>query len=164
MGLGREDHGHCSPPKMLFTGNNPHYLPLLWSNQTIANAKGCFLRPLGGNSRKGAGAGGAGRGRRWHLPDLSRLQHSFRYLTPGHPDFVFQSPPSGESPLYNKEGFLRRGSGISKASAWRAPLTSTLRSRVPSCPWVHSLPCPPPSSPPGPWPPQDASASRCAAF
>lgn len=86
MGPGREDHGHCSPPKMLFTGNNPHYLPLLWFNQTIANAKGCFLRPLGGNSRKGAGAGGAGRGRRWHLPDLSRLQHSFRYLTPGHPD------------------------------------------------------------------------------
>lgn len=35
---------------------------------------------------KGRGAGGAGRGRRWHLPDLSWLQHSFRYLTPGHPD------------------------------------------------------------------------------
>jgi hypothetical protein len=99
LGLSWEDHGHCSPPKMLFTGNNPHYLSPLWSNQTIANTRpaSCDLwevvlqrgRVPGGAERE-AGEGGAEMAPSGLAP--ASLQHSFRYLKPWTPRLRFSKP------------------------------------------------------------------------
>lgn len=62
--LGRAGGGHRSPPKMLFFGNNPHYLPPLCANQTeslMPRTASCCLWEVTGRPR-GGGRGGAGGG------------------------------------------------------------------------------------------------------
>lgn len=138
--LGPAVGGHCSPPKMLFFGNNPHYLSPLWANQTeslMRRAASCRLwevtgRPRGGGRGGAGGGGGTFRARRGFGP--ARIQV---YLTLGSPG----PRPGGKSCLY-KQGFHGRCPNISAASAWRAPLTPTHRSGVPGRPSVPSLPCP----------------------
>jgi hypothetical protein len=100
LGLGQEGGGHCSPPKTLFTGNNPHYLFPLWANQTIAKAEGCFLLSLGGNgAQRGGGLGGTGAEVAPSGLLRALVQHSFRYLTPWSPGLRF-SKRTGWEELY----------------------------------------------------------------
>lgn len=69
LGTGRGG-GHSLPPKMLFIGNNPHYLPPLWANQTellMPRVASCCLWEVTGTEGRGAGRD---RRRRWHLPGL----------------------------------------------------------------------------------------------
>ena len=69
---GPEGGGHRSPPKMLFFGNNPHYLSPLGTNQTeslMRRAASCRLwevtgRPRGGERGGAGGGGGTFRARR----------------------------------------------------------------------------------------------------
>ena len=141
--LGPAVGGHRSPPKMLFFGNNPHYLSPLWANQTeslMRRAASCRLWEVTGRPRGGGtGRDGAGRGAEVAPSGLAGalVPHAFRYLTLGSP----APRPGGKSCLY-KQGFHGRCPNISAASAWRAPLTPTHRSGVPGRPSVPSLPCP----------------------